>query len=328
MSGQIFISYRRDDASYPAGRLYDRLSTHFPQNQIFMDVDSLDLGIDFVKAIEESVASCDVLVAVIGRRWLVSANKEGRRRLDNPEDFVRLEIATALKRDIRVIPVLVEGALMPQSGQLPDDLKPLARRNALNVSHDRFRVDSERLIDAIQRALEAAQAEGQRKPERRKRGEAERRVPRKPSRLLVVIGGAIAVFLLGFGLLFKPPRPSPTAVQPAELVTPPSNGPTSVINIAGNWRDLNYPSNRSRVTQEGNSFQFSAWGAVQGIPFRSSGNGTITGQNVTCKYTANYQTGEVSYGNCSGTASADGSHMTLTCTDSKLGTFVQWSVRE
>jgi hypothetical protein len=159
MSGQIFISYRRDDASSAAGRLYDRLSAHFPQSQVFFDMDNIDPGIDFVKAIEESVTSCDVLVAVIGRHWLMTSDEQGRRRLDNPEDYVRVEIGAALKRDIRVIPVLVEGASMPQSGELPDDLKPLARRNALNVSHDRFRADADRLVGAVQRALEKSTAE-------------------------------------------------------------------------------------------------------------------------------------------------------------------------
>jgi hypothetical protein len=90
MSGQIFISYRRDDASFPAGRIYDHLMKSFPRNQIFMDVDNLDPGVDFVEAIESSVGSCEVFVAVIGRRWLTSVDEKGRRRLDNPTDFVRL----------------------------------------------------------------------------------------------------------------------------------------------------------------------------------------------------------------------------------------------
>ena len=96
-----------------AGRLSDHLSKHFPSNQIFMDVDSVDPGEDFVKTIEQTVGSCDVLIAVIGKGWLTSSDQEAQRRLENPEDFVRIEIATALRRDIRVIPVLVEGALMP-----------------------------------------------------------------------------------------------------------------------------------------------------------------------------------------------------------------------
>src|ERR1700674_3791573 len=124
-----------------------------------MDVDSVDLGEDFVKTIEETVGSCDVLIAVIGKGWLTSCDQEGQRRLDNPEDFVRIEIATALKRDIRVIPVLVDGASMPRSGDLPDDLKALIRRNALQLGHDRFHPDSERLASAVKRALEKTAAE-------------------------------------------------------------------------------------------------------------------------------------------------------------------------
>src|SRR6516162_8334032 len=174
MSGQIFISYRREDASYPAGRLYDRLSAHFPQNQVFIDVDNLDPGVDFVEAIEQSVGSCDVLIAVIGRHWLISSEAEGSRRLDNPDDFVRLEIATALKRNIWVIPVLVDEASMPHASDLPDELKSLVRRNAVEVSHTRFSADSERLIDALERAFEKTAAE-QREPEEKEHLEAGRR---------------------------------------------------------------------------------------------------------------------------------------------------------
>jgi hypothetical protein len=135
MSGQIFISYRRDDVSHLAGRLYDRLSTRFPKNQIFMDVDSLDPGVDFVRKIEESVCSCDVLIAVIGKHWLVSPDWRRRHRLKDPKDYVRFEIKTALKHNIRVIPVLVDGASMPRESDLPDELKPLVRKNAVEVSY-------------------------------------------------------------------------------------------------------------------------------------------------------------------------------------------------
>jgi hypothetical protein len=156
MSGQIFISYRRDDSSPWAGRLYDDLDRHFVSNQIFMDVDTIQPGVDFVEAVEKSVGYCDALIAVIGKRWLISSDEEGARRLDNPEDSVRIEILTALKRGVRVIPVLVDGATMPRSRDLPDDLKSLARRNALEVSHNRFRTDSKRLIAAVEQALESA----------------------------------------------------------------------------------------------------------------------------------------------------------------------------
>jgi hypothetical protein len=159
MSGQIFISYRHDDSSAWTGRLYDGLSRHFVSNQIFMDVDTIEPGVDFVEVIEKSMGSCEVLIAVIGKRWLISSHEEGGRRLDNLEDSVRIEIVTALKRGIRVIPVLVDDASMPRSHDLPDDLKSLARRNALEVSHNRFRVDLERLIGAVQRAVEETAAQ-------------------------------------------------------------------------------------------------------------------------------------------------------------------------
>jgi uncharacterized protein YgiM (DUF1202 family) len=174
MSGKIFINYRRDDASHLAGRLYDRLAAHFPKNQIFIDVDNLDPGVDFVEAIEQSVGSCDVLIAVIGRHWLISTDEKRRRRLDDPDDFVRLEIATALKRNIRVIPVLVDGATMPRPSDLPGDLKSLVRRNAVEVSHTRFSADSERLIAALERVFEKTAAE-QREREEKERLEVQRR---------------------------------------------------------------------------------------------------------------------------------------------------------
>jgi hypothetical protein len=149
---RIFLSYRRDDSGGYAGRLYDRLSQHFGRAHLFMDVDTIPPGLDFVEtiqdAIQDAVGSCDVLLAVIGRQWLTSTDHQGQRRLDNPEDFVYLEILTALERRIPVIPVLVGGASMPRPAELPDVLQPLARRQALLVG-DRFHPDVNRLIVAL-----------------------------------------------------------------------------------------------------------------------------------------------------------------------------------
>jgi formylglycine-generating enzyme required for sulfatase activity len=152
MSG-IFISYRREESGWSARSLYDRLIAHFAPEQIFMDIDGIPLGVDFVKTIEKRVSECDMLIAVIGKDWLTFKDEQGVRRLDNPEDFVRMEIATALKREIRIIPVLVDGALMPRSTDLPDDLKPLVRRNALQVSNAGFNDDYRRLEAAIEQVL-------------------------------------------------------------------------------------------------------------------------------------------------------------------------------
>jgi formylglycine-generating enzyme required for sulfatase activity len=148
----IFVSYRRDDSAGHVGRLCDGLSAHFGAEQIFMDIDHIEPGEDFVQVVEDAVGSCAVLLAVIGRSWLTSADAAGRR-LDNPHDFVRLEIATALDRNIRVIPVLVHGATMPKPQDLPDALSQLSRRNALELSDVRWKHDADRLIGILDKLL-------------------------------------------------------------------------------------------------------------------------------------------------------------------------------
>jgi hypothetical protein len=148
---RIFINYRREDSAGYAGRLKDRLSEHFGQNQLFMDISTIEPGVDFSEAIKNAVVSCDVMLVLIGKEWLTIKDDQGRRRLDKPEDFVRLEIATALKRNIRVIPVRVRDATMPAEQDLPDELKKLARRQAIEVSDDRWEYDVERLIRAVKK---------------------------------------------------------------------------------------------------------------------------------------------------------------------------------
>ncbi|MBX2990906.1 MAG: toll/interleukin-1 receptor domain-containing protein, partial [Bacteroidetes bacterium] len=152
MSG-IFISYRRQDSAGWVGRLTDSLKENFGEDQIFMDIEAIEAGVDFVESINKAVGSCQVLLAVIGPRWLSVTDQTGRRRLDNPEDFIHLEIAAALQRNIRVIPVLVGGAEIPSSDQLPDDLKPLARRQAHEISDTRWEYDSEQLVKLLEKAL-------------------------------------------------------------------------------------------------------------------------------------------------------------------------------
>ena len=152
MSG-IFISYRREESAPYAGRLRDRLVQEFGHDQVFMDIDTIDLGVDFVKAIEQAVSDVDVLVCVMGPKWHSITDEGGMRRLENPGDFVRLEIAHALKRDIRVVPVLVRGALMPSADQLPADIAKLATRNALPLDDARFHADVDRLVESIRRLM-------------------------------------------------------------------------------------------------------------------------------------------------------------------------------
>ncbi len=147
----VFICYRREDSGAHAGRIYDHLAAHFAAHRVFMDIDTVDLGDDFVRAVEDRVSSCDALIAIIGDQWVNSTDSDGKRRLDDPNDFVRLEIATALRRGVRVIPVLVDGAAMPSAVDLPDNVAALVRRNALELNHVGFRHQIGRLIEALER---------------------------------------------------------------------------------------------------------------------------------------------------------------------------------
>jgi hypothetical protein len=153
----IFISYRREDAEGQAGRLFDDLVTHFGENSVFMDVVGIEPGRDFRRVIDQHVASCGVLLAVIGKNWFDAKDEAGRRRLEDPMDFVRLETASALKRDIPVIPVLVRGATMPRAEQLPPDLAELAYRNGVELTHARWDSDVEILIRALRPHVELLQ---------------------------------------------------------------------------------------------------------------------------------------------------------------------------
>ena len=153
MAGKIFINYRRDDSIGMAGRLHDRLAQTFGRDKLFMDVDHIPAGTDFVAHLNSQVAECDVVLVVIGPNWLGVKDDSGGRRLDNPDDFVAIEIAAALARDIRVIPVLVDGARMPKASELPDSLKPLARRQAAEVRHAHFGQDAEALVARMGEAL-------------------------------------------------------------------------------------------------------------------------------------------------------------------------------
>ncbi len=152
MSGGIFVSYRRDDAKHAAGRLVDRLEKSFSRDQLFFDIDNIEPGFDFVRVLKEQVESCDVLLPIIGPGWLDARDEHGARRLDNPKDFVRIELETALARDIRVIPVLVDGAKMPGEG-LPSALRGLATRHAVRLEHTRFSVDADGLLAALRRTI-------------------------------------------------------------------------------------------------------------------------------------------------------------------------------
>jgi hypothetical protein len=169
MPSKVFISYRRAESAGHAGRVHDRLASEFGSDLLFMDVDAIPLGVNFVKVLREEVAKCDVLLALIGPNWLNVRDEQGNRRLDNPHDFMRIEIATALQRDVPVIPILLDGTRMPEADQLPKDLEELALRNGLDVRHASFHFDMDKLVRGLKRL--SGQVGAPASPEDRRRGD-------------------------------------------------------------------------------------------------------------------------------------------------------------
>ena len=150
---RVFISYRREDASGHAGRLYDELVERYGESNVFMDIDTIGVGADFAEVIAQAVGSCDAVIALIGRDWATVVDGTGARRLDDPNDFVRLELETALARNVPVVPVCVRGASFPSTEALPASLVPLARRQGAELRDVGWRDDVKRLIAELERLV-------------------------------------------------------------------------------------------------------------------------------------------------------------------------------
>jgi hypothetical protein len=223
MSG-VFISYRREDSSGYAGRLFDILSTHFGRENTYMDLDTIMGGDNFETVIEEKISQCDVLLAVIGERWLTITGVDGSRRLDMADDFVRLEIAKALERGVRVIPVLVGGATMPHQDDLPNDLRPLSFHQAMDLRDAHFHADAEQLMDELNKTVPSIKSR-----------------PRKlkSNRLALAVSSVLAVAVIVGGILvfrqMKPAIPSAQAVNP--IATDKSESPEKgSADVNGKWK--------------------------------------------------------------------------------------------
>ena len=156
----VFLSYRREDATPHALMLKSELSRRIANARVFMDLDSIAAGLDFAEVIRDAIGSSAVLVALIGRQWVTLLDDDGRRRLDNPDDYVRFEVRTALEHNIQVIPVLVDGAKPLHQHQLPSELQRLVRLNAFDLRNDRYQYDASRLVARIQEVLDEASGTG------------------------------------------------------------------------------------------------------------------------------------------------------------------------
>lgn len=142
----VFINYRRDDTEGHAGRLYDELKRRLDPQEVFLDVEGIGAGVDWRKSIEENLANCKLVLVLIGKHWTHSTDASGKRRLDDPEDTLRLEIVMARKLGIRVVPVLMHGAKLPAESDLPEDLRPLLHNNAFELRHDKWNSDVQLLM--------------------------------------------------------------------------------------------------------------------------------------------------------------------------------------
>jgi hypothetical protein len=145
----IFINYRRDDTAGEARALFNELEAILGKDSVFMDVDTIALGRDFRQVVGECLESCDLMLALVGKNWIDAKNPSGQRRLEDPGDYVRLEIDAALKRNIPVTPVLVHGAQMPTGAQLPEEIRDLAYRNGFELSHNRWNSDVQEMIKRL-----------------------------------------------------------------------------------------------------------------------------------------------------------------------------------
>ncbi len=240
MKHAIFISYRRDDAEGEAGRLYDDLVRAYGNDSVFMDVAGIAPGLDFRKAIDDNVSGCGVFLAIIGSQWATIAGPNGEHRLEDANDFVRLEVASALARNIAVIPVLVQEARMPHPDQLPDNIKDLAYRNSVEISHARWNSDVQLLIAALKQYVTTSTATETQPVHATVPVQLPPPVSTEPAqtptgqkfRMPLIVGGAAALLVLAvIGYFVARPQPHHD--------TPPAPAPTPVVTqanaLAGLW---------------------------------------------------------------------------------------------
>lgn len=223
-AAQIFISYRRSETGYVATMLADELKAQFGDNSVFMDVDNIPLGVDFRAHIGAAVAECHVLLALIGDDWLTSTLPDGTRRIDAPDDFVRIEIEAALERKIPVVPILTGGAAMPAEMELPPPLKPLAFRNAAELRPGRdLRTHLQGLLHQLTPLLSETPAHETVRV-RHIPPESTTSHPRPRKSRLVISALTATVALLAAGVFFFTRRPSPPQPSVPEVVLQPRDG--------------------------------------------------------------------------------------------------------
>jgi hypothetical protein len=243
----IFISYRRRETAGYAGRLYDGLVEHFGTERVFMDI-TMEPGVDFAATIRAAVGSCGVLVALIGEEWLTVTDAQGNRRIDDPADVHRMELQAALERDVRLIPALVQDAEMPTAPDLPEALRPLVGRQAVELSDQRWDYDVGQLVNVLERVLADAAEEGRppgrttplRRRARRAGARLRRLLVRYRGRMGFIAGALTAVVVMGGILAATGYFDSPLLrVSSFEYVPPPPNESVAqrcVVRVESDYR--------------------------------------------------------------------------------------------
>lgn len=298
---KIFVSYRRQDASGEAGRLVDHLQEVFGDDSVFLDVETIEAGLDFIQAIEKALSSCKVLIAMIGPHWATIKDSKGNLRLFNEDDFIRIEISAALKRDIRVIPVLVNGAIMPNPEDLPEDLQALTRRHAQELSSSRWKYDSDQLTAVLSKIIEP---KPQPRPQQNPEPSPKPYIPKPPlpkswwaKNYLWVIGGVVGFLILIGMCVPDEPQYEPiienNGTTQADLSTENPEGnevynslqpDESIPDISGRWSGVNDLglTYYYDISQDGESVSFneiSFDGSIIG-----SGTGVINGDYINLNY--------------------------------------------
>ena len=310
---KIFVSYRRQDASGEAGRLVDHLQEIYGDDSVFLDVETIEAGLDFVQAIDKALNSCKILIALIGPHWANIKDSEGNPRLFHEGDFIRIEISAALKRDIRVIPVLVNGAVMPSPDQLPEDLQALTRRHAHELSSSRWKYDCDQLVAVLNKIVE---------PKPIKKEEKLKPIPPKKSWLaqnyLWILGGLVCLIIVilmletpedtyqdpyqdPIGLTEEPEEePQSPAVSTEDLQEIRDNNPegteiydklsslgdtdSELEDISGYWLLSDPDGNTSTLvfSQDQNTFEFIEYN-IFNVEV-GEGTGSISGSQLTSDY--------------------------------------------
>ena len=323
----IFVSYRREDSEGFARGLFQSLVGAFGPDHVFMDVEDIGLGADFVEAIDKSLANCGALLVLIGPQWAGCTDAGGNRRLEDPMDFVRMEVAKALERGVRVIPVLVKGAKMPSPEVLPEVLQPVVRRQALELRHERWSQDVDHLASALARELALTRQDHSHATTVPPDALPPANKPRGRGLLLGGMALAVVAVVAFFGYALIPhgvsppatledtrlvekgegdnkkvkvdlPKEPPPEVKPSPQPSPPRTSVKPTLNLTGMWVDADGVN--VQISRQGNNLISQAYDPLNGMVINAVWQ--VQGRRVAFNWASNM--GNQGVGE--GTVSADG----------------------